>query len=427
MEYVEGNSLREYFVRGTRFDARDTVSVMVQVLDALQHAHQQGVWHRDIKPANILVMSNGRIKLTDFGMRASSRPTSRNQRGDGRRVSSPRAYPPRVDHRYLFAAGVLFYSLLAGQSPFQGRPEAVMHEVCYHDPPPPSTVDAHRRWPQYDPIVARALEKSPARRYQSALAFRTALLAEYAQPLDSTLSDATIIPTARRRPIGGDSGAPSVPRSTPVAATATATSTPPPTGWSAPVRPGSRSSWRASSPGRARAGRRARDAWDIQHDGGLLRPSAARRPRGLRARGSPAVACVAARARRRAGHLPPAGAAGGAPLSAAELEQATRVLTRYIGPIARVVVAGRRRRRQPAHFLNQVAQAWTAKRSANASCARRPFLGPGMNPSDLLLNAAGGAVVRLCTRCAGSYCLMTLAVCRGSRPGGRVTLICGPK
>src|SRR5262249_28028716 len=64
MEYVEGNSLREYLTNGTAFDEHDSVSVMAQVLDALQFAHDHAVWHRDIKPANILVMSNGRIKLT---------------------------------------------------------------------------------------------------------------------------------------------------------------------------------------------------------------------------------------------------------------------------------------------------------------------------------------------------------------------------
>src|SRR5881396_2326274 len=68
MEYVEGNSLREYMAGEAHFDEHDSVSVMAQLLDALQFAHEHAVWHRDIKPANILVMSNGRIKLTDFGI-----------------------------------------------------------------------------------------------------------------------------------------------------------------------------------------------------------------------------------------------------------------------------------------------------------------------------------------------------------------------
>ena len=68
MEYVEGNSLREYFNRGTHFGGPDVVSVMAQLLDALHYAHEQGVWHRDIKPANIIIMKNGKLKVADFGI-----------------------------------------------------------------------------------------------------------------------------------------------------------------------------------------------------------------------------------------------------------------------------------------------------------------------------------------------------------------------
>ena len=68
MEYVQSNPLREYFNRGTRFEERDAVSVMAQLLDALEYAHEQGVWHRDIKPANVLIMTNGRLKVADFGI-----------------------------------------------------------------------------------------------------------------------------------------------------------------------------------------------------------------------------------------------------------------------------------------------------------------------------------------------------------------------
>jgi len=68
MEYVEGNSLREYLARGARFEERDIVSIMSQLLDALDFAHKRTVWHRDVKPANIIIMGNGRIKLADFGI-----------------------------------------------------------------------------------------------------------------------------------------------------------------------------------------------------------------------------------------------------------------------------------------------------------------------------------------------------------------------
>jgi serine/threonine-protein kinase len=240
MEFVEGNNLRDYIANGTNFDEQDTVSIMSQLLDALQYAHSATVWHRDIKPANIIVMSNGRIKLTDFGI-------ARLENADRTRTNvimgtpgyiAPELYlGGQVDHRLdIFAAGVLFYQLLARKSPFRGGPEAIMHDVCYHDPEPASKADSQHRWPQYDAIVARALAKSPADRFQTAGEFRSAILDAYAQPVANTISEATVV-TGRTRPPpadGGGSAAASVP-SLPKTFSVSSPSSAPPTGWSGVV------------------------------------------------------------------------------------------------------------------------------------------------------------------------------------------------
>src|SRR5258706_56608 len=237
-EYVEGNSLREYLSNGSPFDEHDSISIMAQLLDALQFAHDHAVWHRDIKPANILVMSSGRIKLTDFGIariESADRTKTNVIMGTPGYIAPEMYLSGQIDQRVdIFSAGVLFYNLLSGQAPFRGRSEAVMYDVCYHDPVPPSTIDPNRRWPKYDAIVARALQKKPENRYQSPAAFRAAILAEYAEPLNSTLSDATIV-SAPKRPVAPDAGTPSLPKSTPPVSVSGGTSTPPPTGWSAPV------------------------------------------------------------------------------------------------------------------------------------------------------------------------------------------------
>jgi len=68
MEYIEGRSLRECFEQKAAFSVAQVVNILAQLLDALQYAHERGVWHRDIKPANILIMSNGQVKVTDFGI-----------------------------------------------------------------------------------------------------------------------------------------------------------------------------------------------------------------------------------------------------------------------------------------------------------------------------------------------------------------------
>jgi serine/threonine-protein kinase len=360
MELVEGNTLRDYIARGTLFDEHDTVSIMSQLLDALQFAHDHAVWHRDIKPANIMVMGNGRIKLTDFGIARieSSDFTKTNVIMGTPGFIAPELYLGRdIDHRVdIFSAGVLFYQLLAGRAPFSGRPEAVMHDVCYHDPPAPSSVDAHRRWPQYDALVARAIEKLPAARFPSAAAFRAAIVAEYAQPLSSTLSDATIIPTQRRAPDA--SGMPSQPRSPAAtappqqgAATTVAlgsTTSPPPTGWSAPVLAGVEIvlARQVGPVARVLVRRAAQVHKDIQSLTAALLPSIADaedRDAFVRAVTGAPLAALRSKAGSDAAAgatlegLPRAIAGADAPLTPGEIEHATRVLTHYIGPIARVV------------------------------------------------------------------------------------------
>jgi serine/threonine protein kinase len=341
MEYVEGNTLRDYLTHGASFDERDTVSIMAQLLDALDFAHRHSVWHRDIKPANLIIMSNGRIKLADFGIariEAADRTRTNLLMGTPGYIAPEYYLGEHIDHRIdIFSAGVLFYELLAMRAPFRGRPEAIMHDVCYHDPDPPSEVDPKHRWPQYDEIAARALEKDPAQRFQSAEEFRDTLLAEYAHPVSNTISEATIISNLRR-PVGVDVSTSSAPK-TP---SYPGTSTPPPSGWSVPVLAGVEMA--------------------LAHFVGPVAKVLVRRAAHANKDMDSLVAALAesldtreqreAFARRVTGRSvvmpsrapntePPAPSSGGTPsdppLTAAEVERATHVLANYIGPIAKVV------------------------------------------------------------------------------------------
>jgi len=197
MEYVEGNSLREYFNRGTRFAERDAVSIMSQLLEALAHAHERGVWHRDIKPANLIVMMNGRVKVADFGI---ARIEASDLTQTGAVMGSPGYMAPEqyaaaaIDHRAdVFAAGVVFYQLLTGARPFVGSSEQVAYAICHTEAARPSVVDPGKGWERYDAIIGKALAKRPEDRYQSAEAFRVALLAAYAVPVAAAVSEETII------------------------------------------------------------------------------------------------------------------------------------------------------------------------------------------------------------------------------------------
>ncbi len=128
MEFVQGMSLRDYFNRGTRFQERDIVSIMAQLLEALQHAHEQGVWHRDIKPANLLVVDDGRVKIVDFGLASVGQSTKSRLTASGILVGTPEYISPeqitghKVDGRTdLYSLGAVMYEMLTGKPPFGGE------------------------------------------------------------------------------------------------------------------------------------------------------------------------------------------------------------------------------------------------------------------------------------------------------------------
>jgi serine/threonine-protein kinase len=342
MEYVEGNSLREYLARGARFEERDIVSIMSQLLDALDFAHKRTVWHRDVKPANIIIMGNGRIKLADFGIariESSDRTLANVIMGTPGYIAPEHYLGQPTDHRIdIFSAGVLFYVLLAGQAPFRGRPEAIMHDVCYHDPVPPSEADPQHRWAKYDDIVARAIAKSPLNRFDSAGEFRAAILAEYARPVSESISESTIIRTPVRQTTPGEPSAPITQKTS-----AIGTTTPPPPGWEAAVLGGvevelARYVGPVAKVLVRRAARQHKNlpalvaAVAVSIDAYAEREAFARAVtgRGLQAAQvlvSPEGTDMTAPERTATGPL----------MSEQDLERATRILTTFIGPIAKVV------------------------------------------------------------------------------------------
>jgi eukaryotic-like serine/threonine-protein kinase len=205
MEYVKGNSLREYFNRGTPFEGRDAISVMTQLLDALHYAHEQGVYHRDIKPANIIVMDNGKLKIADFGI---ARVDSSQLTQTGAVMGTPGYMAPEqysgesVDWRVdIFSAGVIMYQLLTGRRPFVGNPDAIAYKICHEQPTPPSEVNPGGCPTEFDAVTLKALSKNPEDRYQDALAFRDAVLEAHAGPVSPTVSEQTLI-IAKSRPVG---------------------------------------------------------------------------------------------------------------------------------------------------------------------------------------------------------------------------------
>ncbi|MGE3277506.1 MAG: protein kinase [Vicinamibacterales bacterium] len=190
MELLDGESLKERIARGPlRMD--DVLELGAQIADALDAAHAQGVVHRDIKPANLFVTRRGHAKVLDFGVAKLGRDRGADlevtMAGDemtrtGSAVGTVAYMSPEqargedIDARSdLFSLGIVLYEMATGRQPFPGATPAVVFEgLLTRTPPPPSSLNADVP-PEFDRIVAKALEKDRETRYQSAADLRADL------------------------------------------------------------------------------------------------------------------------------------------------------------------------------------------------------------------------------------------------------------
>src|SRR3954469_10021553 len=181
MEFIRGKDLKHCFDNSVRFEPREFVRMMCELLSALDYAHQSGIVHRDIKPANVMLDAQTRVKLMDFGV-AKIQDTDRTHRTQvGTMVGTPSYMSPeqvqglRVDHRSdLFSCGIVLYQFLTNQRPFTGGDWTLRKMIVHEDPPRPSQVNAALS-PEYDKVISRALAKAAEARYQSAAEFSRAL------------------------------------------------------------------------------------------------------------------------------------------------------------------------------------------------------------------------------------------------------------
>jgi serine/threonine-protein kinase len=173
MEYIQGVELRSLLVEGQPMGVAQALSIAAQVAEGLGYAHQQGVVHRDIKPANIMVVAEGPVKITDFGiarMRASADLTQTGvMLGSPKYMSPEQVIGKRADHRSdIFSLGVILYEMLTGAAPFAGENvTALMYQIVNFAPPAPSSVNP--QVPEMlDFVAAKMLAKPLEERYQDA-------------------------------------------------------------------------------------------------------------------------------------------------------------------------------------------------------------------------------------------------------------------
>lgn len=181
MEYLEGESLASAMTHGElSFELK--IDILIQILEALQYAHGEGVIHRDIKPTNVHVLPNRSIKLLDFGLARVSRADSLTMTGAV--MGTPYYMSPeqlkgqRVDGRTdVYSTGVLAYELFTHRRAFEAdNITAVMLKVLSEEPPPMETAWS-AAFPEIERIVYRAVAKSPDDRYATAEDMRNALAA----------------------------------------------------------------------------------------------------------------------------------------------------------------------------------------------------------------------------------------------------------
>jgi len=179
MEYLAGRGLRDFLTLRLRLALKDTMSIMSQLLAALDFAHANGVVHRDVKPANIIMLLSGRLKLADFGIAlvdtfdfSQTGPTA----GSPAYMSPERHTGQEADRRSdIFSCGVVLYELLTGSKPFEGPPESVGDKICGETYRPASELNPKGSPAALDAVLARALAKNPEERFPTARDFAGAL------------------------------------------------------------------------------------------------------------------------------------------------------------------------------------------------------------------------------------------------------------
>ena len=173
MEYIEGITLKRYIESHGRVAWKDTVSIVMQILKALQHAHDKGIIHRDVKPQNIMIATDGTIKVTDFGIARFARSDHRTMTdkaiGSVHYISPEQARSEVTDEKAdIYSVGVIMYEMLSGTLPFEADSAVIVAMMQLQNEAKPLR--------EIDPtiplglaqITMNAMQKEVVRRYQTA-------------------------------------------------------------------------------------------------------------------------------------------------------------------------------------------------------------------------------------------------------------------
>lgn len=173
MEFLEGRELRDIMNDDGLLSVDQVLDIVAQVAQGLAYAHEHEIVHRDIKPSNVMVVRDGHVKITDFGIARMA--SSAVQTQTGMVLGSPKYMSPEqvmgktIDQRSdIFSLGVMLYEMLTGQAPFNGdNVNAIMYQTLNAIPAPPNALNPEVP-EMVNFIVAKALAKKLVDRYQNA-------------------------------------------------------------------------------------------------------------------------------------------------------------------------------------------------------------------------------------------------------------------
>ncbi len=172
MELIDGITLKQYMEKKGVLNWKETLHFAIQIAKALEHAHSKGIVHRDIKPHNVMVLKNGSVKVTDFGiarMMSKGNTLTKEALGSVHYISPEQAKGGRVDNRSdIYSLGVVMYEMMSGRPPYDGEsPVAVAIQHINGGAAMPSTLNPNIPG-GLEQIIMRAMAHEPSERYATA-------------------------------------------------------------------------------------------------------------------------------------------------------------------------------------------------------------------------------------------------------------------
>ncbi|MEE1008384.1 MAG: Stk1 family PASTA domain-containing Ser/Thr kinase [Agathobacter sp.] len=207
MEYVEGITLKSYIEGKGQLSFKESVSIAIQVARGIEAAHNKGIIHRDIKPQNIMISTDGKVKVTDFGIAkaASSNTISSDVMGSVHYVSPEQARNGFVDLRSdIYSLGIVMYEMVTGRVPFDGDTTvSVAIQHLQEEMTPPSTY-APNLPISFEKIILKCTQKNADRRYQNIEDLINDLRKSLTNPNDDFVVIAPLVDNGKTKVISED-------------------------------------------------------------------------------------------------------------------------------------------------------------------------------------------------------------------------------